>query len=67
MDSNRYRCMFRDKGRDFFVTDCAFPDKDQAARYVTRITKSLKTVAEGRVFDFRTKKTIFTKTNERSD
>lgn len=50
-EQNRYLCQFRDVGKDYFVTDCAFPTLDQAARYVNRIVGALDSVAEGQVYD----------------
>ncbi len=47
----RYLCQFRDTGKDYFTTDCAFDDWEQAQNYVTYILSQLTSVTEGRVYD----------------
>lgn len=48
---DRYLCQFRDTGKDYHKTDCAFPTLIQASRYVNRIVESLPNVEHGQVFD----------------
>lgn len=51
-NQNRFLCQFRDVGKDYFKTDCAFSDDEQAAQYVDKVVRVLQaTTAEGQVFD----------------
>jgi len=52
-----YLVQFREHTRDYFVTDCAFRDAqfELARRYVRTVMDALGDMAEGRVFDVKTR------------
>ena len=45
--TERYLCLFREIGNDFFVTDCSMPTEEQAIGYVKKIVTQNIRIAEG--------------------
>lgn len=56
-EPNVYLCQFRDVGRDYFKTDCAFCEDqlEQAVDYVNKVVIVLADVAEGKVYNAKLK------------
>lgn len=58
---NYYLCQFREEGRDYFVTDCAFysDQLDAAISYVERVVSTLAIVVEGKVWNVEFKYDVY--------
>lgn len=63
-DPNAFLCSFRDRDKDYFVTDCAFADGPQAARYINTVVRSLATIAVGRVIERATGQILYEREKE---
>lgn len=57
--NNRFYAQFRDLGKDYFVTDCAWGEQGRAEFYVRHIVENHSLTAAGQVWDSLERKIIY--------
>ena len=59
-NGSRYLCQFRQRNQDYFTTDCAIDDLDEAMSYVSLVVRFFSNYPAGKVIAEVTQEVIFT-------